>query len=244
VGRYRTHVRDVAVCVAAGVAVSVVAALVLDAAYPSGGWKTAAAAAIGVAPTALAAVAVLRRRPAFITPADRVTLGRAALACGCAAMTALVLLGPAPARDYWLFALSVPTLLLDAVDGQVARRTGTATEEGALLDMQVDAGVLAVLSLAVATALGWWVVLIGAMRYLYVVASWGRPVLATPLPRNRFRVVVGGTQGGVLAGALAPFVPAALATTAVAVALGLLVVSFGSHLMAAERAAAGGPTRI
>jgi phosphatidylglycerophosphate synthase len=125
----------------------------------------------------------------------------------------------------------------------VARRTGTATEEGALLDMQVDAGVLVVLSLAVATAIGWWAVLIGAMRYLYVVASWMRPTLATPLPRSRFRVAVAGAQGGVLAGALAPFVPTALATAAVAVALGLLVASFGSHLIAAERAAAGGASR-
>ena len=215
-GRYRTHVRDVAVCVTAGAAVSLAAALVLDAAHPSGGWLTVAAAAIGVTPAALAAIAVLRRRPPFTTPADRVTLGRTSLACGCAAMTALVLLGPAPARDYWLFAISVPTLLLDGVDGQVARRTGTATEEGALLDMQVDAGVLVVLSLAVATAIGWWAVLIGAMRYLYVVASWMRPALATPLPRSRFRVAVAGAQGGVLAGALAPFVPTALATAAVA----------------------------
>jgi hypothetical protein len=110
--------------------------------------------------------------------------------------------------------------------------------------MQVDAGVLVVLSLAVATALGWWVALIGAMRYLYVVAARARPALATPLPRSRFRVVVAGTQGGVLAGALAPFVPATLATTAVAVALALLVASFGSQLVAAETAATETPTRI
>jgi phosphatidylglycerophosphate synthase len=237
-------VRDVAACVAAGAAVSLAAALVLDSVYPVSGWKTVIAAAVGVAPAVLAGIAVLRRQPAFTTPADRVTLGRAALACGCAAMTALVLLGPAPARDYWLFGVAVPTLLLDAVDGQVARRTGTATDAGALLDMQLDAGLLGVLSLAVATALGWWVVLIGAMRYLYVVASWLRPPLATPLPRSRFRVVVAGIQGGVLAGALAPFVPADVATAAVAVALGLLVVSFGSHLRAAQRTAAGAPTRI
>jgi phosphatidylglycerophosphate synthase len=244
VGRYRTHLRDVVVVVAAGAVVSVAAALVLDAAYPAAGWQVVVAAIVGCAPGALASAAVLRRRPAFTTAADRVTLGRATLACGCAAMTALVLLGPAPARTGWLFALSIPTLLLDAVDGQVARRTGCATEAGGRLDMQVDAGVLVVLSLAVATALGWWVALIGAMRYLYVVASWARPRLSAPLPRSQFRVVVAGIQGGVLAGALAPFVPRSLATAAIAVALALLAASFGSQVVQAERAPADAPTRI
>jgi phosphatidylglycerophosphate synthase len=140
-----------------------------------------------------------------------------------------------PARNGWLFALTVSTLLLDAVDGPVARRTGTATEDGGRLDMQLDAGVLVVLSIAVATALGWWVLLIGAMRYLYVVASWVRPGLSAPLPRSRFRVFVAGLQGGVLAGALAPFVPTRLATPAVAVALGLLVVSFAWQARELER---------
>jgi phosphatidylglycerophosphate synthase len=183
----------------------------------------------------LAAVAILRRTAPFTTPADRVTLGRTALACGCAAMTALVVLGPAPARNGWLFGLSVLTLLLDAVDGPVARRTRTATREGGRLDMQVDAGVLAVLSVAVATAIGWWVLAVGALRYLYVAASWARPSLAAPLPRSRFRVVVAAGQAGVLAGALAPFVSTSLATAAVTVALALLVASFVSQVVAAER---------
>ena len=236
--------RDVAVAVAGGAVASTVGALVLNAAHPGQGWHVTLAALAGVSPALVAVGSVLRRTPPNTTAADRVTLVRAALACGCASMTVLVLLGPAPARTGWLFGLSVPTLLLDAVDGQVARRTGCATEDGARLDMQVDAAVLVVLSAAVATALGWWVLLIGAMRYLYVVASWARPGLSAPLPRSRFRVVVAGTQGGVLSGALAPFVPTALATVAVAVALGLLLISFGSQVLAVEHSAGGSPTRI
>jgi phosphatidylglycerophosphate synthase len=231
-------VRDAAASAAAGVVVSVVAAIVLDAAYPSGGQKVAVAAAIGVGPAVVAVASVLRRSPRFTTAADRVTLARAALACGCAAMTALAVLGPAPARTGWLFGLSVPTLLLDAADGQVARRLKCATEEGGRLDMQVDAAVLVVLSIAVATELGWWVVLIGAMRYIYVVATWARPRLATPLPRSRFRVFVAATQGAVLAAALAPFVPTPLATVAVAAALALLIASFGSQIVAVSNTGA------
>jgi phosphatidylglycerophosphate synthase len=236
-------VRDVAVAVAGGAGASVVGALVLNASHPGERWQVGVAAVVGASPALVAVASVLRRQQPFTTPADRVTLARAVLACGCASMTALVLLGPAPARTGWLFGLSVPTLLLDAVDGQVARRTGCATEDGGRLDTQVDAEVLVVLSAAVATELGWWVVLIGAMRYLYVVASWVRPRLAAPLPRSRFRVVVAGTQGGVLAAALAPFVPRELATAAVAVALGLLLASFGSQVLMVERAAMRNPNR-
>ena len=89
-----------------------------------------------------------------------------------------------PARTWWLVALIVPTLLLDAVDGPVARRTGTVTEAGGRLDMQVDAGVLVVLSVAAAPVVGIWVVLIGALRYVFVAASWLRPSLRRPLPRS------------------------------------------------------------
>jgi phosphatidylglycerophosphate synthase len=242
--RRRRAFGDASVAVAAGALIATASALVLASAYSTASWKVAVAAAAGTVPAALASVAVVLRRPPFSTPADRVTLSRAALASGCAAMTALVVLGPAPARNGWLFALSALTLLLDAVDGPVARRTGTATEAGGRLDMEVDAGVLLVLSIAVATALGWWVLLIGAMRYLYVVASWVRPRLSASAPRSRFRVVVAGLQGGVLAAALAPFVPTALAAAAVAVALGLLVVSFVSQARDAERRRLPSPTDI
>jgi phosphatidylglycerophosphate synthase len=237
VGRYRTPGRDVAVTLVAGAVLSVAGALMLHAAHPADAWQVAASTVVGLAPAAAAAALVLRRVPPFTAPADRVTFARAALACGCAAMTALALIGPAPARNGWLFGLSVPTLLLDAVDGQVARRTGTATDAGGRLDMEIDAVVLVVLSLAVASALGWWVVLIGAMRYLYAAATWVRPRLATPLPRSRFRVVVAGVQGAALAGALAPFAPTPLATSAVAAALALLLASFSLQSVLAERTA-------
>ncbi len=42
-------------------------------------------------------------------------------------------------------ALAVPALILDGVDGWVARRTGTANDAGARLDMEVDAALILVL---------------------------------------------------------------------------------------------------
>jgi hypothetical protein len=84
------------------------------------------------------------------------------------------------------------------------------------------------------------VLLIGAMRYLYVAASWAWPMLRSALPRSRFRRGVAGLQGGVLAAALAPVVPVDVAMVAVLVALVLLVASFGSQIVAIRRA---GPRR-
>jgi phosphatidylglycerophosphate synthase len=227
--------RAIRLTVAAGVVVSVASAAGVRLAYPTGATGTAVAAGVGCLPAVLTALAVSRRDPPTVSAADRVTLVRAVLAGSCAAVTLMALAGAAPVRTWYLFALVVPTLALDAVDGAVARRTRSATSAGADLDMQVDAGVLVVLSVAVAPVLGGWVLLIGAMRYLYVAASWAWPMLRSPLPRSRFRRGVAGLQGGVLAAALAPVVPVGVAMVAVLVALVLLVASFGSQIVAIRR---------
>lgn len=130
------------------------------------------AMAIGLAFVAVAALRVVRRRPTFSTPADRVTLFRAVLAGGCATIVVLSLLGDVPSRSWLLFALAAPALSLDVVDGWVARRTGTANAHGARLDMETDAAFLAVLSIPVSFLVGPWALAIGAMRYLFVAASW------------------------------------------------------------------------
>lgn len=235
----RQAMRDAAATVAAGLVVAGAAAGVLSHVYPTAATTVGVAAVVGSLPALLSAAAVLRRRPRMSTPADRVTLARAVLASGCAAITAMVLAGAVPARTWWLLALTVPALLLDAVDGMVARRTGAVSAAGARLDMQVDAGLLVVLCLAVAPVVGVWVLLIGAMRYLFVAASWLRPILLTALPRSQFRRVVAGLQGGVLAVAIAPVVPVSVATVAVLLGLGLLVVSFGTQIVALERQGRG-----
>ena len=230
--------RDAAVVGGTGAGVALVAAAVAAHVYGASAALVLVATAVGVLPAALATAAVLSRRPLSTTAADRVTLGRAVLAGGCAAVTVLVLAGAAPARSWWLLALAVPALLLDAADGYVARRTGCVTAAGGRLDMQVDARFLVVLSLAAAPALGVWVLLIGAMRYAFVGVSWVRPAWRAPLAYSAFRRVVAGLQGAVLAVALAPVVPLAVAVPAVAAALVLLLVSFGRDVVTLEARAA------
>jgi phosphatidylglycerophosphate synthase len=234
--RGRTALRTARRTVLAGGAVAATVGGGMGMRYSGSVGTTVAATVGGSLPAVLTALAVVRRDPPFVTTADRVTLARSVLGGGCAAATVLALAGSAPDRTWELVALAVPTLALDAVDGAVARRTGCATSEGALLDMQVDAGVLLVLSLAAAPVLGPWVLLLGLMRYLFVAASWVWPLLRTPLPRSQFRRVVAGVQGAVLVAALAPVVPVDAARAAVLVALLLLAGSFGTQIAAIRRA--------
>lgn len=188
----------------------------------------------GHLPLTLSLWGLARRRPRVITPADRVTLVRAGFASALWALILLAALDQLPSRSWWLVAIAVPTLLLDAVDGVVARRTGTASDAGARFDMELDAGVVLILSFAAALTLGPWVLAIGAMRYLYAIAGRLAPWLDTPLPRSQFRRVVAGVQGVALTVALAPVAPVTIAAGVALVALVLLVVSFGGQVVAAR----------
>lgn len=145
-------------------------------------------------------------------PADRVTLARATLVGGVTALA----VGPGGPP---LVALAAVTLVLDRVDGEVARRTGTASPLGARFDLEVDAFLLLVLSATV----GGWVIAIGAMRYAYVAAGWVLPWLPGPLPPRYWRKVVAAIQGIALVVVLAGLLPAAV----LAGPLVLLVESFG-----------------
>ncbi|HET7474644.1 MAG TPA: CDP-alcohol phosphatidyltransferase family protein [Dermatophilaceae bacterium] len=215
-------------------AVAVVAAIVLCAAQ---------AYAVGVTPaTALGAVAgvglvvalcamVMTLGVRSCGPADRVTLARVVLIGGCAGFAGPILSGAVPARPWWLLVLLVPALLLDAVDGQVARRTGTSSPAGAKLDGEVDAAALMVLSVIAISSLGWWVLAIGLMRYAFWAAGLFQPRLRGQLPFSQFRRVAAGLQGASLAVALTSVVPLPDARALVAVALALLLVSFGRDVV-------------
>ena len=108
-------------------------------------------------------------------PADWVTLARATLAVGVAALTADSFDQPAPVT--MLVTLSVVALALDWVDGWVARRNGT-TSLGARFDGEVDAFLILVLSVYVARSAGAWVLAIGAARYAFLAAGWFAAVAA------------------------------------------------------------------
>ena len=143
-------------------------------------------------------------------PADRVTLTRAVLAGGVAALAASP---PVPAL--LLVPLAGVALALDAVDGKVARRTGTTSAFGARFDMEVDAFLLVSLGVLAAPRLGPWVLAIGAMRYVFGAARLMFPVLAGALPPRYWRKVVAAVQGVALLAASVPPAPAGAVVVAV-----------------------------
>ncbi len=162
-------------------------------------------------------------------PADWVTLTRASLVCVVTALTVESLTAPVPVA--LVVSITTVALVLDAVDGQVARRTGTATAFGARFDMEVDAFLILVLSVYIAPLVGGWVLAIGAMRYVYVAASWALPWMHRQLPPRYWRKVVAAVQGITLTVVAAQVLPWWLGALGVAVALALLSESFGRDLV-------------
>lgn len=158
-------------------------------------------------------------------PANRVTLTRATLVAGIAALVTQASLDTAPRS--LLVALTVVALVLDGVDGRVARRTGSITALGATFDMETDAYLILLLSWYVAAQVGWWVLAIGLARYLLLAAGAVLPWLAGAVPARPWAKVVAAIQGVVLTVVAADVLPSQAQTVALLVALALLAESFG-----------------
>jgi phosphatidylglycerophosphate synthase len=157
---------------------------------------------------------------------NRVTLLRGLLL----AWLAVWLMFPAwlSAGAWTIVAVALGSLVLDGVDGWLARRLGQATVFGARFDMEVDAALILLLCLLLVQAglAGPWVLLIGLMRYgfLAITACW--PALRQALPDSQRRKVICVWQVASLVIAFVPGLPAALIQAALALALALLVWSF------------------
>lgn len=193
---------------------------------PAIGWL--AALAYLTASNALLLGALQRRRASRLGWANVVTATRSTLVAIITGLVAASFVEPIPVPV--LIGLVVPALVLDAVDGWVARRTGSITELGARFDMEVDAFLLLVLSAYVAQIVGPWVLVIGLMRYVFVAAGWMLPWLRGQLPPRYWRKVVTAVQGIALTLAASGLVPE-LADVFVGVALVLLVESFGRDVV-------------
>ena len=192
--------------------------------------------AVGSAVIFRAAGSVLRRNPRFSTPADRVTLGRAAVVACCAAVAVVGLItGDGAVANGAVVLLGTIAFLLDAVDGRVARFTGSATAEGSRLDSDTDAALVLVLSCAAAGTFGAWPLGIGLMYYAFHAAACFRPSLKKPLPSSTVRKVIGAAQPAALLLALLPGVPTWLGAVLLGAALGLLAYSFGRDVVELER---------
>jgi phosphatidylglycerophosphate synthase len=156
-------------------------------------------------------------------PADQVTLLRAALVVGIATRIGQ----PATARAAWsILFVSIIAILLDGVDGWVARRTGTASDFGMRFDMETDAALILVLAILVWQfgKAGPWVLLSGLLRYVFVAAVWMSPRMQGPLPPTLRAKIVCVVQIVALMLAIAPAI--APPASSVVAAAGLVVLSY------------------
>jgi phosphatidylglycerophosphate synthase len=163
-------------------------------------------------------------------PANLVTLTRSVLIGGVAALV-VDRFAAGSSHVGLLVVVASVALLLDAVDGQVARRTRTVSALGARFDMESDAYLILVLSLYVAPIVGPVTLAIGGMRYAFVAVGGALPWLRAPLPTRYSAKVVAAIQGIALVIVATGLLPPPSATGLVAVALGLLLWSFGHDVL-------------
>ncbi|MFN2361306.1 MAG: CDP-alcohol phosphatidyltransferase family protein, partial [Marinobacter sp.] len=162
--------------------------------------------------------------------ANRATLVRAALI--------VPLVGAAPfiaglGNWLWLYgSLCLLALILDGVDGAIARATHSTTEFGARFDMELDA--LFILGLCIAVMAldkaGAWVLALGLMRYAFLAAGHWLDFMKQALPESFRRKTVCVWQVVTLMIAILPITSTAFATWTLATALALLCYSFLTDL--------------
>jgi phosphatidylglycerophosphate synthase len=180
-------------------------------------------------------------------PADRVTLTRAVLVGGVTGLVADSLGGPVSVPV--LVALAAVALALDAVDGAVARRTGSSSAFGARFDMEIDAFLILVLCVAAVPQYGGWVLGLGIARYAFWFGGRLWPWMTATLPYRFWRKVVAATQGVVLTVVVSGLLPHAVGLAVLGVSAALLAESFGRDVLwswrhrPAEPAPAGHPDR-
>ena len=139
----------------------------------------------------------------------------------------------APSTPAVVIGVAITALVLDGLDGWFARRTNRESDFGARLDIEVDAGLTAVLALnaLVTESVGPLVFLLVLPRYLWVLTGRLLPWLRATLPERQSRKVVTVIQTGTLIALQLPFVSGQLATGLVLVVGGLVLQSFGRDLL-------------
>lgn len=179
---------------------------------------------------AAAAVLVLLALPAShrfgrMGAANHVTVIRAALV---ALLAGLLGERATPSTATVAVVVASSAMVLDGVDGWLARRLRMASGFGARFDMETDAAFVAVLALLVWQygKAGPWVLLSGLMRYLFAAVVAVVPRLQHPVPSTDRGKAIAVLQMIALIVALAPLCSHPLSAWVAAAGLLALVLSF------------------
>ena len=157
--------------------------------------------------------------------ANQITLVRALLVAGLAS---LVVQPATPTVAWRAVFIAVLAVMLDGLDGWVARRTRTTSVFGERFDMETDAALILVLAF-----LAWhygkagpWVLLSGLLRYVFVAAGWVWPWMRAPLASTLRGKIICVAQIVALIVAMAPSMTPPTSSVVAAVALLALCYSF------------------
>lgn len=197
-----------------------------------------AAAGLSLWPSALAAIVVTgavlagfhqRGNGGSFGLANGVTLVRLNLTVFLVvALAALAFTTLAPRLAWTVFLAAAIALMMDGIDGWLARRRHEASSFGERFDMAADTAftITLALSLWVFGLTGPWVLAIGLLRPAYLVLGLWRPELRAPLAPSRLRKLLCALALCLLVAALAPPLASAAPLLAIA-ALVTLLLSFG-----------------
>ena len=168
--------------------------------------------------------------------ANQITTARAILV---ALVAALIGEPRMPAIAEAAVGASLAVVLLDGVDGWLARRQRIASPFGARFDMEIDA--LLILALSVLAwrfaKAGAWVITSGLLRYAFVAAGAVMPRLRRALPPSRRRQAICVVQIAALTLAMLPAIEPPVSALLAAIALIALCYSFLADTLWLWRAA-------
>jgi phosphatidylglycerophosphate synthase len=160
---------------------------------------------------------------------------------GIVAFLAGLIIQPDLLQSYgWLvFGIAVVGFAMDGLDGYIARRDRMTTPFGARFDMEIDALSGAVLSLILwqSGTTGPEILILGFMRYIFVLAGFALPWLNRPLPKSFRRKAICVVQIASLIFLLCPAAPAVLFSPVAIAASAALIWSFAADTFWLKRAA-------
>jgi phosphatidylglycerophosphate synthase len=158
-----------------------------------------------------------------LTPSGRFGLANAVTSSRCVLVLGLTLPN-ARLADRNAVLLTLGVLLLDLIDGSLARARGDASAFGAHFDMETDALLVFLLTLRLwlEQRYGVWVLTAGLLRYAYVLSLWLSQGTGREAPRSLFgRLAFASSTLALLGGLWLNGVPGALCAAA-----GSAIVSF------------------
>ncbi|SMO87346.1 Phosphatidylglycerophosphate synthase [Paracoccus laeviglucosivorans] len=194
-----------------------------------GGMGGTQAAWFGVSLLYAASAALIARQMLRTYPHPRiggcnaVTLLRAAITCAL-----LAPLAGGMAAGWTVAVVASAALMLDGVDGWLARRARLVSGFGARFDMEVDAAFALTLALHawLGSGIGAGVLLLGLVRYVFVAASLVMPWLRGALPHSFRRKLICVIQLAALIVLQLPPLPPEAAVLLAWSATGVVILSF------------------